>query len=134
MGCGCAFARVPERAESGQEISTESLELKMDYTQLSDYEINKAIALKLNPAATDFCKGEGESTWFTVSTYSENRDYCNNPSDAWPIIIKNRIHIDPPLKDFLPWKADRGVAFECTHENPLRAAMIVFLKLKEHEC
>ena len=115
----------------------------MDYTQLSDYEINKAIALKLNPAATDFCKGEGESTWFTVSTYSENRDYCNNPSDAWPIITENKISImwmtveqqwcATALGELEEgcWEWSYCPDHYFNDDNPLKAVMVVFLMMQD---
>lgn len=65
-------------------------------------------------------------------------DYCNNPSDAWPIIVSNKICIQ--------WYEDgHGIyasasmatsdesnnSFISDDENPLRAAMICFLKVKE---
>jgi hypothetical protein len=87
-----------------------------DYSEMSDFEVNKAVAFHI-----------GLTTYRNAEEGSFNP--CNNPADAWPIIVKNRIHIDPPLRDFHPWKADRGIAFQCQHDNPLRAAMVVFLKL-----
>ncbi|WP_348971543.1 phage protein NinX family protein, partial [Escherichia coli] len=58
-------------------------------------------------------------------------DYCNDPSASWPIIEKYRISIINLDED--EWGA-RGVA-DCKskraiHENPLRAAMIVFLMMQ----
>ncbi|WP_417764654.1 phage protein NinX family protein [Shewanella chilikensis] len=69
------------------------------------------------------------------------KDYCNNPSDAWPIIIENKITIDP---EGSAWKFDESSAdwhyedgvfnnVQC-HNKPLRAAMICFLKMKGAEC
>ena len=58
-------------------------------------------------------------------------DYCNNPSDAWPIIVANRINVyasEGP--DFMPWMAGCG-GFMVSNKNPLRAAMIVFLMMQE---
>ncbi len=61
-------------------------------------------------------------------------DYCNNPSDAWPIIVENKIAID--FIDGYGWTANP--AFNCSisvscHDEPLRAAMICFLKMKDAE-
>lgn len=66
-------------------------------------------------------------------------DPCNNPADAWPIITENRIGIIP-APDAGKWKsAHREVGEDDTpyhftrSDNPLRAAMIVFLMMKEGE-
>lgn len=68
-------------------------------------------------------------------------DYCNNPADAWPIILENGINI---FTDMIPHGLlgqarvsvidDGRIGSECLiakDKNPLRAAMIVFLMLKE---
>lgn len=106
-----------------------------DYSKMSDKEINLAvheaiIGYKLHPYGRKTYWYEGKEQQETT----ELPDYCNSWADAGLIIVINRIRLDPPLRDFLPWKADRGVAFECTHDNPLRAAMVVFLKLKDYGC
>lgn len=110
----------------------------MDYDKLSNFEINKLVAecLDLSIDSEQYDQdcvvvhgdqfNNGIIEQYTV-------DYCNNPSDAWPIITENRIALDPPLRDlddrwrcwFNPWQA-----FDV---NPLRAAMIVFLKMKSEE-
>ncbi len=57
---------------------------------------------------------------------------CNNPADAWPIIKENMISIINLDED--EWGA-RGMAYckskRAIHENPLRAAMIVFLMMQD---
>ena len=58
-------------------------------------------------------------------------DYCNNPSDAWPIILENKISIIAPENGIKGWEA---LSLDCLSEhevNPLRAAMIVFLMMKD---
>ena len=58
-------------------------------------------------------------------------DYCNNPSDAWTIIVANRINVyasEGP--DFMPWMAGCG-GMVASNRNPIRAAMIVFLMMQE---
>ena len=65
-------------------------------------------------------------------------DYCNNPSDAWPIIFSSRTMLNPYCADEL-WKAEVPCGFDgfvkayatCYHRNPLRAAMVVFLMMKD---
>ncbi|ENR0441040.1 DUF2591 family protein [Salmonella enterica] len=57
-------------------------------------------------------------------------DPCNNPADAWPIITNNFISVIPSAHRDI-WFAD-GQGGETTFDtNPLRAAMIVFLKMNE---
>ena len=57
-------------------------------------------------------------------------DPCNNPEDAWPIIANNFISVIPSTHRDI-WFAD-GQGGETTFDtNPLRAAMIVFLKINE---
>lgn len=62
---------------------------------------------------------------------------CNNPADAWPIIVENGITL--AFQDG-NWWADNlaywvdGVEWNIggiIDKNPLRAAMIVFLMMKE---
>lgn len=100
---------------------------KPKYEEMSDLDINKMVAAKLGinfpvKPKEPYCSG----------------DYCNNPSDAWPIIVSNKICIQ--------WYEDgHGIyasasmatsdesnnSFISDDENPLRAAMICFLKIKE---
>ena len=104
-----------------------------DYASMSDFEINKAVAMALldksaNPSARYVAIG----------------DYCNSPADAWPIMMANNIGIE---KDFdlccgecgsyydtglwIASAADRDL--EVKHRSALRAAMIVFMMMKEGE-
>ena len=66
-------------------------------------------------------------------------DPCNNPADAWPIITANRIGVIPATEHGV-WRAAHRVIGEDSNPrhftqdvNPLRAGMIVFLKMKEVE-
>ena len=118
-----------------------------DYSKMSDAEINIEIAKIQYP----------KSGWNTpyshrpdVHIYHNNgtvevKDYCNNPADAWPIIVGSRISLTP-FDDFkeggdyiaAKYKPTRDnskpaeVEFFCC-DKPLRAAMIVFLMMKEAE-
>lgn len=84
-----------------------------DYSKMDDVVINHLVDV-----ATKHQPGEGDS-----------KDYCNNPADAWPIIVNNKICIMP-----LAWGGWRAMwehgQVDC---EPLRAAMIVFLMMKESE-
>ncbi|EEQ3040097.1 DUF2591 domain-containing protein [Escherichia coli] len=114
----------------------------MDYSQLSDFEINKAVAISVgfqcyygDGSYTNnlglrgaIVKGENDSGLFMVGEFNP----CNNPADAWPIIKENMISIINLDED--EWGA-RGMAYckskRAIHENPLRAAMIVFLMMQD---
>lgn len=66
---------------------------------------------------------------------SKVRPYSSDVNFAWPIITENCISIDC-WGGF--WGADiqkdGEIAFEHEDKNPLRAAMICFLKMKDSEC
>lgn len=112
----------------------------MDYSKLSDAEINLAVA------AIQFPQSERNTPYYhRPDTYiyhrngtHEAKDYCNNPADAWPIIESRFISLQ-----FLQgnWMAsvnpsqETGFRAACFIErgNPLRAAMIVFLIMQESE-
>lgn len=103
----------------------------MDYSQLSDFEINSAVSMALldksaNPSARYVAIG----------------NYCNNPADAWPIIVDNEISLnsysgtweasyeyDAPIGAF---GTDELVTKAVEGKNPLPTAMIAFLMKREH--
>lgn len=66
-------------------------------------------------------------------------DYCNNPSDAWPIIVENGISLVWMNAEVSYYEA-HGINeeiwdedWQSQHPNALRAAMICFLKMKDAE-
>lgn len=109
----------------------------MDYSKMSDFEINKRVftALRGTKPLGYPHNADGRS----VGNESNNQytwyDYCNNPADAWPIILSSKIGLTPPMHDE-NWEAmtfDRGgyVNKNEYDKNPLRAAMVVFLMMQE---
>ena len=84
----------------------------MDYSKMSDAEINEAVFDFIKPVE------------WRISGY----DYCNNPSDAWPIIEKYRISF---LDQLTEWCVDAKGVSPIFDTRPLRAAMIVFLLMQE---
>ena len=106
----------------------------MNYEEMSDLQINLLVANAIGVDAAEnsgvvfgAVKHEGDNVVSVMGVV----DYCNNPSDAWPIIVANRINVyasEGP--DFMPWMAGCG-GFMVSNKNPLRAAMIVFLMMKE---
>ncbi|ECJ2352190.1 DUF2591 domain-containing protein [Salmonella enterica subsp. enterica serovar Java] len=113
----------------------------MDYSQLSDFEINRMVGdiiFKGLWACKPETSGNNTNKWYygnadtTFEPLNPLPDYCNDPSASWPIIEKYRISIINLDED--EWGA-RGVA-DCKskraiHENSLRAAMIVFLMMQD---
>lgn len=101
------------------------------YTELSDFEINKAV----------FHKAKIKHKYFRflpngVITYNIKGEYkvfdpCSNPADAMPIIIDNKIAISPTSIG-AEWVSSHRY-FRAINKNPLRAAMEVFLMMKDEE-
>ncbi|MCU2326650.1 DUF2591 domain-containing protein [Enterobacter hormaechei subsp. steigerwaltii] len=105
----------------------------MDYSQLSDFEINKRVGIALGKELMpDECQDFGLSGLPEVMLRSGDiKDYCNDPSDAWPIIDRNRIGVMPSeMKTKELWMSTSGKGSYAYHENPFRAAMIVFLQMQ----
>ena len=110
-----------------------------DYSKMSDFEVGGYVSMYEHGfswiefddemASHVKCGNEGSPGFAIV----EVKDYCNNPSDAWPIINIERIGVYPSEgPDFMPWIAAKN-AFAVTDKNPLRAAMIVYLMMKDAE-
>lgn len=104
--------------------------MKMNkYTELSDFEVNKKVAEKLGLAY--------EVTRYGVVTRMSNKeqwrefDPCNNPSDAMPIINEYGISLIYQDRKFQFATNDGNI--ECCIANPLKAAMIIFLCMKDAE-
>lgn len=105
-----------------------------DYSTMSDKEINLAvheaiIGYKLHPYGRKTYWYEGKEQQETT----ELPDYCNNPADAWPIILNNRIAIRSVdlYVGGHTWFAEVYGEPTRSDKNPLRAAMVVFLMMRE---
>ncbi len=111
------------------------------YTELSDFEINLLVAQSVLPETQyDVIKQTMDIIQFLVDGSFGYRffDPCNNPSDAMPIIIENLISLMADISE------DRESTWWCASDisngitsryksNPLRAAMEVFLMVKDAE-
>jgi len=88
-----------------------------NYEDKSDDEINRAVQHMK----------QGAQLWVPLM------DYCGNASHSWPIIEQHGISLDAPLPNINKmWMARQdGWHRRYEDENPLRAAMIVFLKMQE---
>ena len=105
----------------------------MDYENASDFEINKAVAKCLYKDCIElevFQNTYKASTADVVSqgVHVTSFDF-NNPSDAWSIIVGNNISIE--MRGDLPALAYVKGDAPYDDKNPLRAAMIVYLMMKE---
>ncbi|AXH43508.1 putative NinX protein [Erwinia phage vB_EhrS_49] len=117
-----------------------------DYSKMSDFEINKAVAIKL-----------GLKPYYDDGKYSHDGEFvvtrgpkclgrwepCKEPHQAWSIIVENKISLNAHgLHAWMAWKNTGSTLEEISSnrhqhsaiwDNPLRAAMIVFLMIKEPE-
>ena len=111
-----------------------------DYSKMSDFEVNGYVSMYEHGfswiefddemASHVKCGNEGSPGFAIV----EVKDYCNNPSDAWPIIIDNsitfnydtaQVHVGSYFSDTAKVSENRSKA--------LRAAMIVYLMMRDEE-
>lgn len=119
----------------------------MNYSELSDFEINQRVAVALG-AKEHFRYEMGERSTVFYELNGEPIDVrkgfkgvmnclfdpCNDPKSAWPIIAANKINI------LFDWNT-AGIAGaigswpgqEYEDANPLRAAMIVYLMMQEQQ-
>ncbi|WAH52563.1 DUF2591 family protein [Pseudescherichia vulneris] len=123
----------------------------MDYSKMSDFEINCAVAraagldgMMFFSVDSSFCQGP---VWDVPSGITEDGikisrgnpfTPCNNAADAWPIITENNISIilDNPTMPCATANArdlfdDADPIVSVAYDKPLRAAMIVYLQLQE---
>lgn len=103
----------------------------MDYSKLSDCEIAHMVSQKLPGRYITYADHVMDSE--TEETF----DPCNNPADAWPIILQKGIAVAPPIRNERGWvswcSVNEYTVFKTRDANPLRAAMIVFLMMQGDE-
>lgn len=121
----------------------------MNYEDMSVLNVNRSVAKALGYKLNEGVSHEQDSGCFEGCEQEfyaligepgmgDSFDFCNNPSDAWPIIVDNKITISPQDSGD-EWEASASVNddlrfdFEVWDKNPLRAAMICFLKMKDAE-
>lgn len=111
--------------------------MMMNYEEMSKFEINRRVSEALG--FTYIGRGSidcADGVYHVVEMggcRTDLREYCENPSHSWPIILQNKICIHNNLN---------GSSYACTFDNhgyvkhefycddTLRAAMIVFLMIK----
>jgi hypothetical protein len=111
-----------------------------EFTNLSDFEINREVALALGLTIEVDERFEKERIGDSLMYYDDRRvlhtlyeDYCDNHSLSYPIILENKISVywNGGVDD--TWFARTVHTPRVEHENPLRAALITFLMLNELE-
>ncbi|MGF6559028.1 phage protein NinX family protein [Erwinia aphidicola] len=111
----------------------------MDYSKLSDFEISILVAKVGGHIPLDESQGWAgtQKEPFTAVIVKGAHiiggfDPCNNPADAWPIIFNNGIGLRKQSNGI--WSCSQpGGNYPQYSENPLRAAMIVYLMMQESE-
>ncbi|PCP71632.1 hypothetical protein CQA25_17675 [Morganella morganii] len=110
------------------------------YRDKSDFEINKAVAVNIN--GTDAVVEKFGRIYINDEDRSAmvSFDPCNNPYDAMPIIIENKIcmayDVFAEERDGGNWVAQPAYGFSDERvrgDNYYRAAMICFLMMKDAE-
>ncbi|MEG6073805.1 phage protein NinX family protein [Enterobacter hormaechei] len=99
----------------------------MEYSQLSDRDID---ALVLQVIYGDQAKDKDIMRAWLRGGFK----YTTKPADAWPIIAENKISIYAAILGDSrgEWGAEASFTEHYHfHNNPLRAAMIVFLMMQE---
>lgn len=100
------------------------------YHDKSDFEINKAVAeCKYGIGCTGKTQG-GDVIVFTDS-FTAVFDPCNNPADAMPIINEYGISLMYQEREFQVATNDGN--YYCCMSNSLKAAMVIFLMMKDAE-
>lgn len=100
----------------------------MDYSQLSDFQINWSVSNYLPGRFIIY----DEYVWDSEEEKTFNP--CTKAEDAWPIIESNKINVE-----WHQWKDDSDKPYALNNatmisrydDNPLRAAMIVFLMMQD---
>lgn len=109
----------------------------MNYAEMSDFEINKAVA-EAQGYDTKLIQFFGLQGLSKVRTTERFFDYCNSWADVGPIIEKHLICLAADVfaepQDGGKWVAQPAYGWDSERvrsENPRRAAMIVFLMMQE---
>lgn len=117
--------------------------MSTDYSKMSDFEINLAVAhIAIGSGGYDWSSDKKEvylaamdGGEFLPNAYFKP---CNNPADAWPIIVANNIDIIQDNGQGCALATNSAIQMfhgDDVHisqdENPLRAAMIVFLMMQD---
>ncbi|MGJ7263785.1 phage protein NinX family protein [Morganella morganii] len=105
------------------------------YSDKSDFEINKEVVKLIKTKGGYSCVDYDEIVKVYVSQNTgiyKEFDPCNDPYDAMPIVIENKITVAYDHHDCV-WCAYIGSEISTHSDNYYRSAMICFLMMKEAE-
>ncbi|QDH85576.1 hypothetical protein [Proteus phage vB_PmiP_RS51pmB] len=104
------------------------------YRDRPDYELNLAVARHLghNPSLERGVVKIEEEFAHGKIIISSDFDPCNNPADAMPIVIDNKITVAYDHRNCV-WVAYFASEISAYSDNYYRAAMEVFLMMKDDE-
>lgn len=97
------------------------------YNKYTDLQINELVATRLKKK----CLLTEESVLAYMDSGYRTFDPCNNPTDAMPIVNEYGISLIYQDRKFQFATNDGNI--ECCIANPLKAAMIIFLCMKDAE-
>lgn len=114
------------------------------YRNKSDFEINKAVAEHYLPCDYRYNENDKIVELIGVDLSCEFGSYiviekehvygkfdpCNNPADAMPIVIENKINLTHLVGDMVCAKHKE---YWCIRKNPYRAGCEVYLLMKDAE-
>jgi len=105
------------------------------YDEMSDMDINKAVAIALRDKSCVHMMGEHVMMW-SGNPKSDNCGYrifnpCRNPADMWPIILANDISLINDGVGSIGAAHDDYQQVWLPKDKALRAAAIVFLMMKD---
>ena len=111
----------------------------MNYQRWSDFEINQAVTCELfgchqwqvNQFGSFYHCGPDGSGYYEVTI----DDYCNNPSNAWSIIVSmiSGGCVVQMIQAGVIVTLQGGGRIQVMDKNTLRAAMIIFLMMREEQ-
>lgn len=116
----------------------------MNYEEMSDFEIDVAVA-KATGLDVQYQSMRNDGRVLVVvkvdcgvERYYRIPDYCSDWADAGPVIFESGISLCKPNSYRDEWSCFRrdNIGFVSNivyHERPLRAAMIVFLMMKDEQ-
>ena len=110
--------------------------MMMDYSELTNLEINKLVAKKWGHEKIYF---KDNSDWisFTPDPNAPEVNYCREASHAWPVITEYQIGLICFCVARHLWQATNyhgdEESIEFVDKNPLRAAMIVYLMMGDDD-
>ena len=106
----------------------------MNYEDMSDFEVNSKVAMRLGRSVSSEHECIKTGACFILTSLAGVRvefNPCNNPSDAWSIIVENELSLWKVLDEWESSSCNGNIQY--SDNNPLRAAMICFLKMKDTE-